>query len=389
MATLIPSLGSARFDSRGELRLAERLKDFLEENACIWHNLPMGPCGRHPDFVIVHPSNGLLVLEVKDWRLDTIASANKSEVELITSRGLVKEVSPFEQARRYMFDVVQQIQKDGQLLFPAGHPFQGKAIVPFGYGVVFTNITRKQFARTNLSEVFPEDRCVFKDEMTESTDTEVFRERLWEMVPQRLGPALTLPEFDRLRALLFPEIRIRQIGLPLEAKPSVKEDRTLAVMDLHQEQVARGLGDGHRIIRGVAGSGKTLILAFRAEYLARASSKPVLILCFANGIAGRLEDVMQERGVEDRVQVRTFHYRCYQVLADSGGIPRTTTNGSPPSCAMSRPRASVSCTKFTIRQSSRGDLRRVSPDGGSHRYASISIEKPIYQSRGALHGTSQ
>lgn len=33
MATLIPSLGSARFDARGELRLAERLKDFLEDNA--------------------------------------------------------------------------------------------------------------------------------------------------------------------------------------------------------------------------------------------------------------------------------------------------------------------------------------------------------------------
>jgi len=28
------ALGSARFDSRGEPRLAERLKDFLEENAC-------------------------------------------------------------------------------------------------------------------------------------------------------------------------------------------------------------------------------------------------------------------------------------------------------------------------------------------------------------------
>jgi hypothetical protein len=27
---------------------------------------------------------------------------------------------------------------------------------------------------------------------------------------------MTLPQFDRLRALLFPEIRIRQIGLPLE-----------------------------------------------------------------------------------------------------------------------------------------------------------------------------
>src|SRR5690349_19727205 len=112
MATLIPSLGSARFDSRGELRLAERLKDFLEDNAYIWHNLPMGPRGRHPDFVIVHPANGLLVLEVKDWRLDSIAKANKSEVELVTTRGFVTEISPFEQARRYMFDVVQMIQRD-------------------------------------------------------------------------------------------------------------------------------------------------------------------------------------------------------------------------------------------------------------------------------------
>jgi hypothetical protein len=328
MATLIPSLGSARFDSRGELRLAERLKDFLEENAYMWHNLPMGPRGRHPDFVIVHPSNGMLVLQVKDWRLDTIASANKSEVELVTSRGVVREISPFDQARRYMFDVVQLIQKDGQLLFAAGHAFQGKPIVPFGFGVVFTNITRRQYDQTNLHEVFPEDRCIFKDEMSEGADPEGFRERVWAMVPQRLGPALSMPQFDRLRGLIFPEIRIRQIGLPMESKSPAHEDRTLAVMDLHQEQVARGLGEGHRIIRGVAGSGKTLILAFRAEYLARASSRPVLILCFANGIAGRLEDVMQERGIEDRVQVRTFHSWCHQMLK-TYGIPGPTPEEYP------------------------------------------------------------
>jgi hypothetical protein len=75
MATLIPSLGSARFDSRGESRLAERLKDFLEDNAYIWHNLPVGARGRHPDFVVVHPAQGILVLEAKDWRIDTLTSA--------------------------------------------------------------------------------------------------------------------------------------------------------------------------------------------------------------------------------------------------------------------------------------------------------------------------
>lgn len=51
----------------------------------------------------------------------------------------------------------------------------------------------------------------------------------------------------------------------------------------HRGKLARSLGDGHRVIHGVAGSGKTMILGYRAEYLARAStptSKPVLVLCF-------------------------------------------------------------------------------------------------------------
>src|SRR6201997_5813849 len=57
MAILIPSLGYARFDTRGELRLAGRLQDFLEENAVVWHNLPVGPRSRHPGFFIFHPAN--------------------------------------------------------------------------------------------------------------------------------------------------------------------------------------------------------------------------------------------------------------------------------------------------------------------------------------------
>ena len=319
MAILIPSLGYARFDSRGELRLAERLKDFLEENAVVWHNLPVGPRGRHPDFIIVHPANGLLVLEVKDWRLESIVSADKAKVELLTGRGLVRTSSPLEQARAYAFEVMRTLERDGQLLFPGGHRFAGRSIVPFGYGAVFTNITRKQFDQTNLGEVFAEHLCVFKNEMTEGTDPEEFRSRLWRMVYPRLGEPLTMPQFDRLRALLFPEIRIRQIALPLD-EPMAPDpsNRMLAVMDMHQEQIARSLGEGHRIIRGVAGSGKTLILAFRAEYLARATTKPVLILCYANGIAGRLEDAMQNRGVEDRVQVLTFHSWCYRMLRTYG-----------------------------------------------------------------------
>ena len=48
----------------------------------------------------------------------------------------------------------------------------------------------------------------------------------------------------------------------------------MRVMDLQQEQLARSLGDGHRVIHGVAGSGKTLILGFRCVHLAEMLRKP-------------------------------------------------------------------------------------------------------------------
>ena len=53
----------------------------------------------------------------------------------------------------------------------------------------------------------------------------------------------------------------------------------------------------HRVIHGVAGSGKTMILGYRAEYLAKicqsTSSKPILILCFNEPLGVKLHSVMK------------------------------------------------------------------------------------------------
>ncbi|MBS4097268.1 MAG: NERD domain-containing protein/DEAD/DEAH box helicase [Sulfuricella sp.] len=320
MATLIPSLGSARFDARGELRLAERLKDFLEDNAWVWHNIPVGPFGRHPDFVVLHPHQGIVVLEVKDWHRDTIVGATSKHVELLTPQGTVSVESPFEQVRNYMFHVMDTLKREPLLVNESGS-FKGKPVFSFGHGVAFTNITRKQFEQTDLHEVFPPERCIFRDEMSENVDPDAFRERVWRMVSPRIGPALSLPQIDRVRARLFPEIRVTQIALPFDEptdETSPADDRMLTVMDMQQELLARSMGEGHRIVRGVAGSGKTLILAFRAEQIARAAARPVLLLSYANGISGRLENAMQDRGVEDKVIVSTFHSWCFRMLRDYG-----------------------------------------------------------------------
>ena len=67
MAKLIPTLSSVtRKMTAGERRFAARLESHLEDDYLCWYDVPVGPRHQHPDFLLLHPSRGLLILEVKD-----------------------------------------------------------------------------------------------------------------------------------------------------------------------------------------------------------------------------------------------------------------------------------------------------------------------------------
>jgi len=320
MAKLIPAIGSVVGNmTSGERRFAERLESHLEDDYLCWYDVPVGEQGLHPDFVVFNPRRGLLILEVKDWRLDTIRRINRQVATILTDHGVKQVTSPMEQARRYAHAVVQQLENDPQLTFPRRHRHAGRLMVPWGYGVVLANISRRQFEQeTDLDEVFAPGRVICQDEMTPSVDAEEFQARLWGMfrhVPER---PLSVPQIDRLRWHMFPEIRIRQ-GSLFEQTPDTPHDAPtpseaipdiIRVMDLQQEQLARSLGGGHRVIHGAAGAGKTLLLVYRCLHLARRLRKPILVLCFNKSLAARLQAMMDERGLAGEVQVRNFHKWC-------------------------------------------------------------------------------
>jgi hypothetical protein len=322
MATLIPTRSQClpRMTG-GEKRVSERLEQKLEDDYLLWYDVPVGLKQRHPDFVVFHPRRGLLVLEVKDWKADTIRHADSTQFTLVTERGLVKENNPLLQARSYALEIGVVLERDPALRHPGGSRHAGKLIMPWGWGVVLANITRKQFDEGSLGEVLPEHLVICRDELYETVDAEAFQERLWAMFPQVYPVALTLPQIDRVRWHLFPELRVEagsgQFGLfgptdaavrPLEIPDLVK------VMDAQQEQLARSIGSEHRIIHGVAGSGKTMILGFRAMQLAREMSKPILVLCYNKTLAARLEQLIGERGLGEKVQVYNFHKWCRKML---------------------------------------------------------------------------
>lgn len=328
--------GLSNIDQRcntGERRVLHQLKRCLNDDHLVWHNVPLGPRARQPDFVVLSPRQGVLLLEVKDWKRGTLAAANRDTVELALPRGRVTEANPLRQARDYCMELVALMQTDPALTHGAG-AFAGRLLFPYGWGVVFSHLRRSDVEGSDFADIFHPDRTLLRDDLDDSVEAGHFQARLWGMFTVHYPHTLTLPQRDRIRWHLFPEIRMpAQAALTLEDSPGHYGNTPLApmlpdllrVMDLQQEQIARTLGEGHRIIHGAAGSGKTMILIFRAHQLAAAArvDQPILVLCFNRPLAERIDGLLRQRGVDERVQVRTFHGWCqdmvrsYQLAVDT------------------------------------------------------------------------
>ncbi|MTJ14787.1 AAA family ATPase [Anabaena sp. UHCC 0187] len=312
MATLIPSFSScsSRMTS-GEKRLAQRMEEKLDDDYLLWYDVPIGKKQLHPDFIVLHPSRGLFILEVKDWKLNTIQTVNPSLFTIITEDGIKEVKHPLQQARDYALAVNQLLEKDDSLVQQG--EYQGKLIIPYGYGVVLTNINRKDFNNSELPAVFEEHLIICKDEMLPSTDPGEFQQRLWDLSAYNFNKTLTNKQIDRIRWHIFPDIRITQLSLFNVETEAPLPLNILQIMDLQQEQLARSLGDGHRVIHGVAGSGKTMILSYRCQHLAQ-NNKPILVLCFNVSLAAKLRQMIQEPNKISRVKVRHFHGWCMDLL---------------------------------------------------------------------------
>ncbi len=298
----------------GEKRLAQRMEEKLDDDYLLWYDVPIGKKQLHPDFIVLHANRGLFILEVKDWKLDTIQTVNPSTFTIITENGIKEVKHPLQQARDYALTVNKLLEKDSTLVQQG--EYQGKLIIPYGYGVVFTNINRKDFNNSELTAVFEEHLIICKDEMLPSTDATEFQQRLWDLSAYNFNKTLTNKQIDRIRWHIFPDLRITQLSLfdiETEESPQLQIPDILQIMDLQQEQLARSLGDGHRVIHGVAGSGKTMILSYRCQHLAQ-NNKPILVLCFNVSLAAKLRQMIQEPNKISRVKVRHFHGWCMDLL---------------------------------------------------------------------------
>ncbi|MGG6241604.1 NERD domain-containing protein [Nodosilinea sp. AN01ver1] len=323
MALTIPETISSDA-SQGEQRLFHILKAKLPEDFTVWYE-PRLQRNLYPDFTILSPTFGLLIIEVKGWYTRNVLEAGEQFFRVKGKQGIESHQSPLRQAHGYFCTAAERFKGYPILRNPEGN-YEGKLVFPVGTGAVMSNITKPQAHEENIYKFLQQPHVAYRDELLEweSYSPEMLVQRLRNMFKVYFDfPALTADQVNTIKGCLHPETVIKEKPAGPESVPEgldIPEGSTVIIsLGPDQERLARNMKDGHRLISGVAGSGKTLILLARAKVLAnRLLDQRILILCFNITLAAHLRSLLygdtMNPQYKDRIQVMHFHDWARSIL---------------------------------------------------------------------------
>ncbi len=314
MAQIIP-LAIPNKATAGEKTLFQILAS-LPDDVIVYYDVQIRH--RYADFVVISPRLGVLMIEIKDWKASNILSADNNTVELQLRSGEKKLTHPVKQAREYALALRDAIEArlEGRILMEQDGPYKGKISFPIGYVAVLSTISIDDIQARSLSHIFDSARTLTSDQVTvmrglNGADLEKFLNPYF--VPKFQFTPLDKIKIDQLRGIIHPHIVVRSITQKLLEQYQHDDGKfvsLLRVLDAKQEQKARNIGSGHRLVFGVAGSGKTAILIARAKYLAEQHpDQKGLILCYNRPLSAYLKT--QLKGVSN-LTITTFHQMAFK-----------------------------------------------------------------------------
>ncbi|NEO70951.1 nuclease-related domain-containing DEAD/DEAH box helicase [Moorena sp. SIO3H5] len=315
MALIVPDAIPSKASS-GEKRLFKILRDELPDDCHVWYEPNINKL--YPDFIILGPTLGLLILEVKAWKASQILRASDPNFKIKRMNGRIEtQQSPLRQGKGYRDTLLNKL-KSYSILCQDEEDYQGKLAFPIGFGAIMTNISEAKARNENIYSILEKPQVVYTDELLEwdGIGERALMKRLEDMFTVRFKfMGLEDDQISTIKGVIHPEVVVNKEPATIKSVPSgftLKPDATvIKTLDNKQEQLARSLGHGHRLFCGVVGSGKTIILLSRAKYLAGENfNKRVLILCFNKTLAAYLRSLIEEENnplYQERIRVIHFH----------------------------------------------------------------------------------
>lgn len=236
------------------------------EQGILYHQYPIIEKGgnrfdRKPDFVLLHGQYGLVILECKAFSIDDIEEIQGEK--WIIQGSTRRTPTPLQQARDQGYHLTSYFQREPELRDDRGRT------IPMTPVVVLPNIDRYEWERRGFDGPSA-PRVITSDELGEVT----LRDRLDSVLPDA---ELTNKEYNTAKDVLSCGQAIS--GPPGEPSndPTTRgeyyEQVTKGIVGLDNKQQKIGLQTppGPQQVRGIAGSGKTVLIAMKA---ARMLSEP-------------------------------------------------------------------------------------------------------------------
>ncbi len=280
----------------GERSFFNRIDQIYGENDTVIGYVEPDIGGLHPDFLLMSPSFGVVLAEIKDYspeRLHIVTKTGDWE-KLDEKDNAVSIKNPFDQLYQFWRAVKDRVNYSA---------FPDNVDIPIIRIAVFSQISKDSEIAEKIREVTPNKiQLCFKETLARN---ESFKKYLDDILPVNCN--IERKHFLVLRANLIPNCRLPTPSQSDLMKYFTPEEQ-IKLLDLEQERLARRLGEGHRLVFGVAGSGKTVLLIARARHLAKQHPDwKILILCYNRLLSKSLFNLLNPQDYEADITISTFH----------------------------------------------------------------------------------
>lgn len=293
MARLFPALDPSKISNPGERRVAMALVEKLPSEVEVFHSFSWvtrnkrgtfeeGEC----DFVLIDPARGMLFIEVKGGSL---AFDGRKWIREVNGRRVSLNKDPFSQAQDAMHTLLDPVKKRFAQAGVAKLPFT------FGFAVAFPDC---RFSGARPPGTQPEQIL----DTARLSDLQGSLRRIFAGFHHKGHRALTKREMESVREALFPKYAL----LPVMWRKIEDQEERLRRLTADQQRILDVLANQPKAaIRGVAGSGKTILALAKAQSLARAGTR-TLLLCYNRPLKDWLRGAVPESFGESLV-IDTFH----------------------------------------------------------------------------------
>lgn len=231
-----------------------------------------------PDFVVLHKDLGFIVIEVKDW-LEAEPDGYEALVFVKKTNTIVKQDSPVRQALSKCHKITDLLKKDANLFDSAG-----RFKVAYRYAGFLPNFLNYNLKPLRIA--WGPQHIFGGNEVLENSIEMTLRS-----IPAPQKDRLTDSEIDRIRVVLDPNLRLENGGILDKTQEAYAKQPLKPINEDNQEikrlQLSIDIGTriramedslpqeisnvsnnySVRLIRGVAGTGKTDVVILRSNYL--------------------------------------------------------------------------------------------------------------------------